>query len=269
MKKVSVLVTSMFLLMFFLCPVILSAQTDESELTDDQIIQLQKQELYLITDIQAQEISIIKQVLVMRQNQLREKNARIESEIRDENYAALSDSEKVALLRFLHENLDKTNEQLAKTQELLRQAQALIDKRNAGQPVSNEEMAAFQNGSKGVRYSQFIHFGLGSVVLTREAKRILTEFDDSLSGQQNYQLQVVGHTDNIPFTKNARGRYRNNWELSVARAVAVAEYLINQKNVDPKYLIVGGKSKYDPLTDDDTPEGRKNNRRVELILTPR
>jgi chemotaxis protein MotB len=80
-------------------------------------------------------------------------------------------------------------------------------------------------------------------------------------------LRVDGHTDNTPITGVA-GPYKSNWELSAARAVAVAQYLIS-KGVEPDRLAAAGFGEFQPLelgTDEDS---RARNRRIELKLTER
>lgn len=76
-------------------------------------------------------------------------------------------------------------------------------------------------------------------------------------------VTVAGHTDNIPIKA---GLYRSNWELSAARAVSVAQAILTDGTVDEKRLIIEGHADTVPLADNDTPEGRADNRRVEIIL---
>ena len=75
---------------------------------------------------------------------------------------------------------------------------------------------------------------------------------------------VAGHTDNVPMRG---GRYASNLELSAARAGAVADFFIHQCGFDPQRVATMGFGEYRPLADNDTPEGRQKNRRVEIVLT--
>jgi chemotaxis protein MotB len=79
-------------------------------------------------------------------------------------------------------------------------------------------------------------------------------------------LRVDGHTDNIPLS--GTGRFRDNWELSSARATAVVKYLI-ENGVPPERLVAAGFGEFQPLDTADTPEARNRNRRIELKLTER
>jgi len=76
-------------------------------------------------------------------------------------------------------------------------------------------------------------------------------------------VTVAGHTDNIPIKA---GLYRSNWGLSAARALMVAQHLLTDGSVDESRLIIEGHADTVPLVDNDTPETRAQNRRVEIIL---
>ncbi|WP_456383433.1 flagellar motor protein MotB [Hydrogenimonas sp.] len=77
------------------------------------------------------------------------------------------------------------------------------------------------------------------------------------------QVNVRGHTDNTQ--PGAGSPYRDNWELSSARAVSVVEELIKD-GVDPKRLAACGNAEFKPIATNATPEGRAKNRRVELYF---
>ena len=79
-------------------------------------------------------------------------------------------------------------------------------------------------------------------------------------------LRVDGHTDNSPIT--GTGPYKSNWELSAARAVAVAQYLIS-KGVEPDRLAAAGFGEFQPIDQGTDEESRARNRRIELKLTER
>jgi chemotaxis protein MotB len=80
----------------------------------------------------------------------------------------------------------------------------------------------------------------------------------------NWVLRVDGHTDNVPLSGN--GRYKDNWELSSARAISVVKFLIAQ-GVPADRLVAAGFGEYQPIAEGDSPEARNQNRRIELKLT--
>lgn len=79
-------------------------------------------------------------------------------------------------------------------------------------------------------------------------------------------LRVDGHTDARPLSGN--GRFRDNWELSSARAISVVKYLIS-KGISPNHLVAAGFGEFQPLEEGDSDEVNAKNRRIELKLTER
>ncbi|WP_274423269.1 peptidoglycan -binding protein [Chelativorans sp. YIM 93263] len=94
----------------------------------------------------------------------------------------------------------------------------------------------------------------------------ILDLQDEIPPEINWVLRVDGHTDDVPLS--GTGRYRNNWELSTARATAVVSYLIDQ-GVPANRLAAAGFGEHQPLDPSDTPEARAQNRRIELKLTER
>ena len=74
-------------------------------------------------------------------------------------------------------------------------------------------------------------------------------------------IEIEGHTDNVPIHTQ---RFKNNNELSSARALAVAEFYIENKGIDPAKLKYSGRGEYVPVAENGTAEGRAQNRRVEI-----
>src|SRR5690606_22834577 len=82
----------------------------------------------------------------------------------------------------------------------------------------------------------------------------------------NWVLRVDGHTDTVPLS--GTGRFRDNWELSSARATAVVKHLI-ANGVPAHRLVAAGFGEYQPLDNEDSADARARNRRIELKLTER
>ncbi|MGD9973718.1 MAG: flagellar motor protein MotB [Desulfatirhabdiaceae bacterium] len=90
---------------------------------------------------------------------------------------------------------------------------------------------------------------------------------EQIGGILNYgkgDVMVAGHTDNVPIHSTL---FRSNLELSIARAVSVAQFLIDNSNITPDRIATMGFGEHRPLVSNDTPQGRNKNRRVEIILT--
>jgi chemotaxis protein MotB len=83
-------------------------------------------------------------------------------------------------------------------------------------------------------------------------------------GQSKGEIIIAGHTDNVPLSG---GLFGSNLGLSMARAGSVAEYLLRTTSIDPKRLSTMGFGEYRPLTSNNTAQGRRKNRRVEIIVS--
>lgn len=79
------------------------------------------------------------------------------------------------------------------------------------------------------------------------------------------EIMVEGHTDSIPI---ASTRNRDNWDLSVHRATSVTRLLIDQ-GLNPDRIIASGRAQHQPVATNETADGRKLNRRTEIVLSPR
>ena len=79
-----------------------------------------------------------------------------------------------------------------------------------------------------------------------------------------HRINVVGHTDNVPIKS---GPFATNWELSVMRATTVARFLIEEMGVPASQFSVTGQSFYQPRVDNDSPDHRAKNRRVEIMVS--
>ncbi|MCI4660481.1 MAG: OmpA family protein [Neomegalonema sp.] len=95
----------------------------------------------------------------------------------------------------------------------------------------------------------------------------IRELSSSIPEEVDWLLRVDGHTDRIPLQPGAQ--YRNNWELSQARALSVVEYLIDNEGIDPKRLAATGFGEFQPLDPGLSREALARNRRIEFKLTER
>jgi chemotaxis protein MotB len=119
-----------------------------------------------------------------------------------------------------------------------------------------------------VSFIDKILFGFSQVRISARGKAALGRLAEALSKVPEGKISIVGHADNVPVAPKFKFRFPSNWELSSARAGAVARYLLNQADLDPARIEVVGLSRYHPVADNDTQAGRAKNRRVEIIITP-
>ena len=104
-------------------------------------------------------------------------------------------------------------------------------------------------------------FDLGKAELKPGAKKTLNRVI-SLLKKYPYNIQVEGHTDNLPIHTE---RFHSNWELSAARAISVIKYL-HQNGIPQERLSALGYGEYRPVAPNDTPEHRSLNRRIEILI---
>jgi chemotaxis protein MotB len=114
-----------------------------------------------------------------------------------------------------------------------------------------------------VDLAEKIFFDSGKAVIKKEGKDVLKKVADALKGYENKIIRVVGHTDNVPLAKSSS--FPSNWDLSVARATTVVRFL-QESDIPPERLVPSGRSEYEPVAPNDTPEGRQKNRRIEIML---
>jgi chemotaxis protein MotB len=122
---------------------------------------------------------------------------------------------------------------------------------------------------KGVVYislSDNMLYKSGSYEISTQAGTTLSKIAKIINDYSTYDVLVEGNTDNVPIVMT---NIRNNWDLSALRASSVVQSLQNTYGVDPKRLTAGGRGQYNPIADNSTPDGKAQNRRTEIIITPK
>jgi len=113
-----------------------------------------------------------------------------------------------------------------------------------------------------------ILFDFGKATITAEGEEILQRVGETLKTVKRKKIRVIGHTDDRPIHPDYHYKFPSNWELSSARASAVVRYFQHGTGFDPRNLEAVGRSFYGPVASNETPEGRAQNRRVEIIIAP-
>ena len=106
-------------------------------------------------------------------------------------------------------------------------------------------------------------FDSGSTELKEEALPILNQVGIILQQYSTSTIEIEGHTDNVPMSGS---KYSNNDELSNGRALSVFYYLEENTTLNPANIKHSGRGEYIPIADNSTPEGRAQNRRVEIRI---
>ena len=164
---------------------------------------------------------------------------------------------------------------MKKTLEDLKRAQAAAEKRAQAfrdlvakfkAMVDAGKLAVeIRNGLMLVKLPDNILFDPGKTILKKEGQAAIGEVTKILIGVEGRKFQVAGHTDNKPVGKGSA--FKSNWDLSTARAVTVVGLMIKE-GMDPKRLSAAGYADVLPVASNDAEDGRKQNRRIEIVLVP-
>jgi chemotaxis protein MotB len=112
-----------------------------------------------------------------------------------------------------------------------------------------------------ISLSEKMLFPQDSAALQDSAFPVLDTIIGMLKTTEN-QIKIVGHTDD---TQPTVAKYENNWELSLARAMMIGDYMV-QSGINPKRLIITGRGEYDPIFPNDTTEHRALNSRADIVV---
>jgi chemotaxis protein MotB len=129
---------------------------------------------------------------------------------------------------------------------------------------SGELRVRIQRGRMVVELSENILFDSGKADLKKQGQTALAEVARVLASIPDREFQITGHTDNVPIRS---ARFPSNWELSTGRALTVARFLAAQ-GVPETRLSAAGYADTQPVASNDTPDGRAQNRRIEIVLMP-
>jgi chemotaxis protein MotB len=208
-----------------------------------------------------------------RMGALEEESRQLSERVRAEE---LNLSAKQADLRGAQQRLEEQEaliQQLVRSKVLLEKAKAELEKRSGEYDrlaqALREEISAGQveiselRGRMTLRLKDQILFASGSVAVNREGRATLDRVATALRGIRGRTIRVEGYTDNVPVGPS--GPYPSNWELSTARAVAVVRHL-QERGVDPTLLAAAGYGEFHPVASNDSPDGRSQNRRIEIVL---
>ena len=124
-----------------------------------------------------------------------------------------------------------------------------------------------KNGKVYVSLSEQLLFKSGSTEVDSKGVEALKKLAGALKEQNDINVMVEGHTDDVPIAKGTTCM-KDNWDLSVLRATEIVRILLNG-GVNPTKLVPSGRGQYSPVAEGKTPEARQKNRRTEIILTPK
>ena len=157
------------------------------------------------------------------------------------------------------QELNAQLDELARSKGLLEQ--------KLGQEI-NDKQIKLQMMEKGLVITVVgdLLFDSGKSKIRPEAFSLLTKVSVILKDNMaQFNIGIEGHTDNVPIKQSG---WKSNWELSTARALSVLHYLSDDQGIQPERLSAIGYGEYRPVASNETKDGRKQNRRVEIVILP-
>ncbi len=124
-----------------------------------------------------------------------------------------------------------------------------------------------KNGKVYVLLEERLLFSTGSIVVDPKGVNALKELAKVLEKNPDINIQIEGHTDNVPM--KGAGEIKDNWDLSVMRATSVVKIITSNSKVNPTRLTAAGRSEYASIDKGTSAEAKRKNRRIEVILTPK
>lgn len=182
-------------------------------------------------------------------------------------------------LKLKSKELERKENLLRDREQRLKEMEAIVSKQdsitNALNTIVKNALLGFKadelsvemkNGKVYVSMTDKLLFKSGSAAVEDKGKQAIKKLAEVLNKNSDIDIAIEGHTDNIPIKTNL---YKDNWDLSVARATSIVRMLNEEYRVDPKRLTASGKGEYFPVANNEDQEGRAKNRRTEIILSPK
>jgi chemotaxis protein MotB len=186
----------------------------------------------------------------------------------DRETAAQSATEASASLNASRAELEELRAEHAEAESRLAAFKSLTDKFQK-MIDSGRLQIVLRNGRMVVKLPAGVLFASGSAELSKDGKDALREVAGILRQVRDRRFMVAGHTDNLPIDPKAvpPSPFKNNLELSTARALTVAQHLITS-GMNPARLVAAGYGEHEPVRANTNEPGRQENRRIEIVLMP-
>lgn len=129
----------------------------------------------------------------------------------------------------------------------------------------NDLRVTIKDGKVYVSLAEQLLFKSGSTDVDVKGQEALKKLAEVLKKNTDIEVLIEGHTDNVPISTS---RIRNNWELSVLRATSIVD-ILTKAGVDPQQIMAAGRGEHHPVATNASVEGKRLNRRTEIILSPK
>lgn len=201
------------------------------------------------------------------------KSAALEAKLKETETQLLNKEAERKKLEQKNAELTALNDELSRSKKKLTEAKEELEKKSSeyeslahslkGEIDAGKVELSELKGKMTVKMKDKILFASGSTRVGKEGQDALTKVAEALRNVTGKIVRVEGHTDDVP--TDPKGPFPSNWELSLARAMAVVKHL-QDHGVDPTVLSAAGYGQYHPIAPNDSPENKSQNRRIEIVL---
>ena len=188
------------------------------------------------------------------------------------NDLSISLSEKEKQLNQAQLELDSRSKKVIELEKVISQQDSLVSsiKNKVSKALTGLEGDGLtieqRNGKIYISLEEDLLFASGKYEINNTGIDALNKLSEVLAIQKGIEILVEGHTDNIPLGE--KRLIKDNWDLSVMRATSVVKILLMNSKLDPLQLTAAGRGEHNPIANNETSEGRKMNRRIEMIVSP-
>ena len=207
----------------------------------------------------------------------------LKMQVNNLNTTIAANDEQIKQLKTANESFGKEVESCRKAKEAVAQRmdnlnKALVEQGPSMQQVKQKAALALNYFHEAGFETKYEHgliyitmpdksmFKTGSSKISDEGRQAISVVADVLNDYPKLKATIIGNTDSIKF--NCTGPIKDNWSLSTERANSIVRILVKTYHVNPSRIIAAGRSKFSPVADNATAEGRALNRRSEIILDP-
>ncbi|OIO70612.1 MAG: hypothetical protein COW19_11490 [Zetaproteobacteria bacterium CG12_big_fil_rev_8_21_14_0_65_55_1124] len=134
--------------------------------------------------------------------------------------------------------------------------------------ISTQGVKVSSASDEGVRVTlpEAVLFSSGSVQINAQGRKVLSNVALVVLKGADNSIRIVGHSDALPVSGELKTRFADNWELSAARAAAVARVFVWGAGIEANRIRVEGRGAADPVADNTSEKGRDQNRRIEIFI---
>ena len=166
----------------------------------------------------------------------------------------------------LNRELETVQQQKARELQRLKNIERQLLKKLQEEIGSQQATVSMNDRGLVIQFLSQVFFSSGKSTMTKEGQSSLEKIVNVMR-KVDREVRIEGHTDNEPI-KRTKYLYASNWELSAARALTVLDYFM-AKGLDPKRFSVAGYGEHRAVVSNSTKEGRRKNRRVEIVVIPK